>query len=55
MIDILLFEEFGIARGKTIPEIMKVAESAILAISMILIIVGEGVPRFMVGDVIQFA
>lgn len=38
----LAFYTFGIARGKTIPEIMKDVESAVLSIAMILLIVGGG-------------
>ena len=38
----IAFYTFGIARGRSIPEIMKTAESAILAIAMILLIVGGG-------------
>ena len=33
---------FGLARGKTLPEIMKTVESAVLTIAMILLIVGGG-------------
>ena len=38
----IAFYTFGIARGKSIPEIMKICENAILAIAMILLIVGAG-------------
>ena len=38
----IAFYTFGIARGKSIPEIMKICENAILAIAMILLIVGGG-------------
>lgn len=38
----IAFYTFGIRQGKTIPEIMKVVESAILTIAMILLIVGGG-------------
>lgn len=33
---------FGLSRGKTIPEIMKVVEGAVLTIAMILLVVGGG-------------
>lgn len=33
---------FGISRGKTIPELMKIVESAVVTIAMILLIVGGG-------------
>ena len=38
----IAFYTFGISRGKSIQEIMKISESAILAIAMILLIVGGG-------------
>jgi len=38
----IAFYAFGISRGKSIQEIMKISESAILAIAMILLIVGGG-------------
>lgn len=38
----IVFYTFGISRGKSIQEIMKISESAILAIAMILLIVGGG-------------
>ncbi len=39
---LIAFYTFGISRGKSMPEIMKVVEDAILAIAMILLIVGGG-------------
>lgn len=36
------FYTFGIKRGKTIPEVMKIVENAVLTIAMILLIVGGG-------------
>lgn len=38
----IAFYTFGLSRGKSMPEIMKVVEEAILAIAMILLIVGGG-------------
>lgn len=38
----IAFYTFGLSRGKSMPEVMKVVEEAILAIAMILLIVGGG-------------
>ncbi|MDY4697069.1 gluconate:H+ symporter [Selenomonas montiformis] len=39
---LISFYTFGLARGKSIPEIMKVVENAVVTIAMILLIVGGG-------------